>query len=629
NLALNKAASQSSTYEDSNASWAVDGILDNNLVSGNCSHTDVNQTKAWWKVDLGQVFRIQMINISYRHHGEDILKGYSLYVTNNTSMTRPDGSINEHHGHLCYHANGARSPMLSQTTHSVMLHGQCIVFHNNRSNGEDVFLELCEVQVYGCPVGQFGYNCGGTCHCRTGGCDPDTGQCDVKGCETGWMGLSCSLRCHCDGGMACDIDTGACPGRRCQPGWSGYSCFVGPRDLAHGKTASQSSTNGQFVATMAVDGVITKDVGSDGSCSHTDPEGSHPEAWWEVDLGSVQQIRTINIVYRELYIYRMSGFYLYVSNSSVALNIHQVLRTSHLCYHDRGPGLPSYIQSLSCPVSGQYVIFYNKRPADYEPRNVTYYSETNAVIELCEVQVLGGIYALFPKQWCANHTFGRDCTQTCHCVNSDCNIGSGVCNVLGSTKTIDRTVTCFKIQPVPTRHSDETVIRPVIVLTLTVTGGLGVCKVPGCTEGWKGHTCSQACNYHTFGRDCTQTCHCASSDCDRMTGVCKVPGCTEGWTGDTCSRACINHTFGRDCTHVCQCANSDCDRKTGVCKVPGCTEGWRGQTCSQGKDIPLIRFNFVTFLMKINAIIHESKFSIKRQTLKITYFFRLHLCKCK
>ncbi|XP_069103271.1 multiple epidermal growth factor-like domains protein 10 [Argopecten irradians] len=396
------------------------------------------------------------------------------------------------------------------------------------------------------------------------------------------MGLSCSLRCHCDGGVACNIDTGACLGGRCQSGWSGHSCFVGPRDLAYGKPAKQSTVYVNYTEpAKAVDGVITKDVVPHGSCTHTDPHGIHPEAWWEVDLGGVKQIRTINIVYRQMYTFRMSGFYLYVSNSSIAHNIHQVLRTAHLCYHDHGPGLPSYIQSLSCPVSGRYVIFYNKRPADYEPQNVRYYNKTTAVIELCEVQVLGGCppgrKGISCDQVCDAGTFGLDCTQTCHCATSDCNKQTGVCTTTGCSAgwrgtSCDQACTYHKfgLDCTQTCHCANS----------DCDRRTGVCNVHGCTEGWRGDTCSQACTNQTFGRDCTQTCNCASSDCDGRTGVCDVRGCTEGWKGRTCSQACTNHTFGRDCTQTCQCANSDCDGRTGVCKVPGCL-GWIGNSCSQ------------------------------------------------
>ncbi|XP_069109355.1 receptor-type tyrosine-protein phosphatase T-like, partial [Argopecten irradians] len=162
------------------------------------------------------------------------------------------------------------------------------------------------------------------------------------------------------------------------------------------------------------------------------------------------------------------------------------------------------------------------------------------------------------NQVCTNHTYGRDCTQTCHCANSDCDGRTGACNVPGfcGNNTFGRNCsgTChcansdcdkstgragqgeLATKPVPTTRSDETVPRPVIVLTQTVTGGLGRVIRPDVWKDGKETRCSQACTYHTFGRDCTQTCYCVNSDCDNRTGVCKVPGCMEGWKGDTCSQ---------------------------------------------------------------------------------------------
>ncbi|XP_060064890.1 multiple epidermal growth factor-like domains protein 10 [Ylistrum balloti] len=515
-LALHQNATQSSTYNDGpvyyTAERAVDGVLGVDVSDGHCSHTGSGHQQAWWKVDLGQIYRIQTINITYRRGQTHTLKGYSLYVTNNTAMTLHGGSINEQLGYLCYHDADSRIPTYNQSR-ECHVDGRYVVFYNNRTN-EDAYIELCGVQVYGCSAGRYGFKCRDTCHCQTGGCNPDTGQCDVTGCQTGWMGLSCSLRCYCNSGGACDIDTGVCSGGGCQSGWPGRSCVLGPhdRDLARNKDTYQSSTFGSYSSDKAVDGIITADVAHQGSCSHTKAAGQN-EAWWKVDLGGEKRIGTINIIYRQKYTFRMSGFYLYISNSSYTSS--QSLSRDFLCYHDHGPGLPSYIQSLSCPVSGRFVIFYNKRPADYEPFNRMYYSETNAVIELCEVQVLGA---------CERGKFGQDCSQSCHCASSDCNQMTGTC------------------------------------------------LVPGCSAGWMGNSCDQECGSNSFGRDCNQTCHCAYSDCDRRSGTCTIHGCTEGWMGSKCNQDYVNQTFGRDCNQTCLCFNSDCDRKSGSCYITGCTK---------------------------------------------------------
>ncbi|XP_021356822.1 multiple epidermal growth factor-like domains protein 11 isoform X2 [Mizuhopecten yessoensis] len=581
-LALNKTATQSSTYSDSqsyDAGRAVDGVLARDVTDGHCSHTDSGHRQAWWKVDLGQFYRIQVVNITYRYSQTDRLKSYSIYVTNNTDMTQAIGSISEQSGHLCYHDTESGTPTYNQSRECHVT-GRYVVFYNTRQHGE-AYVELCGVQVYGCRAGRFGFNCRDTCHCATGGCNPDTGQCDVPGCQTGWMGLSCSLRCHCISGGACNPNTGACPGR-CQSGWSGRSCFVGPRDLAHNKRTRQSSTynrdEGRFGSGKAVDGVITADVSPNGSCSHTDQTRIYPEAWWQVDLGEIERIQTINIIYRQLYPFRMSGFYLYVSNSSYTNS--QSLSRDYLCYHDHGPGLPSYIQSLPCSVHGRYVTFYNKRPADYEPRNVTYYSETTAIITLCEVQVLGGCSAGLKgdscNEDCEHGLFGQGCSQTCHCATADCNKRTGTCGPQGCSAGW-KGLTCS--QACDTGTFGQNCHQQCHCSKQDCDKKLGRCTGE-CLAGWQGDSCNQACDHGTFGQNCTQQCHCSKQDCDKQTGGC-TGGCLAGWQGDSCNQACIYGKFGQGCNQNCHCAASDCNKETGMCGPPGCSAGWKGTTCSQ------------------------------------------------
>ncbi|XP_069128580.1 fucolectin-5-like [Argopecten irradians] len=192
-------------------------------------------------------------------------------------------------------------------------------------------------------------------------------------------------------------------------------------NIALGKPAAQSSTTGGWVANKAVDGVIGKDFESSGggSCSSTSDHGE-PEAWWRVDLQQMTRIKSINITYRELYPFRLSGFHLYVANTTAMNNLSN---TGHLCYHDntRDPALPSFNQSRPCNVDGRYVIFYNKRPADNGPKSHVYYSTTEAVVELCEVQVFG----------CPMNTFGPTCYTPCHCGRGGCDPDTGICDVIG------------------------------------------------------------------------------------------------------------------------------------------------------------------------------------------------------
>ncbi|XP_021356826.1 multiple epidermal growth factor-like domains protein 10 [Mizuhopecten yessoensis] len=156
-VALHKDATQSSTLSSYFAGRAVDGIPGRDGGGGHCSHTRTGHNQAWWKVDLGDVYRIQTINITYRRD-------------------------------CCSHTN-------------------------------------------------FGPNCSNTCHCMSGGCDPDTGVCHIPGCQHGWTGDSCSTHecpsgyfgpdcsteCHCKTG-GCYIVNGSCNTRGCQDGWRGNTC---------------------------------------------------------------------------------------------------------------------------------------------------------------------------------------------------------------------------------------------------------------------------------------------------------------------------------------------------------------------------------------------------------------------
>ena len=61
NLALNKPATQSSTYGGMVAGRAVDGNHANDVNDGSCTHTE-HGTPPWWRVDLEAKYRIHKVN---------------------------------------------------------------------------------------------------------------------------------------------------------------------------------------------------------------------------------------------------------------------------------------------------------------------------------------------------------------------------------------------------------------------------------------------------------------------------------------------------------------------------------------------------------------------------------------
>lgn len=95
-----------------------------------------------------------------------------------------------------------------------------------------------------------------------------------------------------------------------------------PVNVALGRTASQSSTYAfqgvNFVAGFAVDG-NTSGVYTDQSMSVTDPA---PNAWWQVDLGSVRTIGTINLWSRsDGQAQQTSNLYLLVSDNPIPADL--------------------------------------------------------------------------------------------------------------------------------------------------------------------------------------------------------------------------------------------------------------------------------------------------------------------
>lgn len=84
-----------------------------------------------------------------------------------------------------------------------------------------------------------------------------------------------------------------------------------PVNIAFNQMATQSSTANDGVASRAVDG-ITNGLWGNGSVTHTE---STLQPWWEVDLGSVQEIGGISVWNRtDCCSNRLSQFYLFLSD---------------------------------------------------------------------------------------------------------------------------------------------------------------------------------------------------------------------------------------------------------------------------------------------------------------------------
>eukprot|EP00105_Crassostrea_gigas_P045303 XP_019929451.1 PREDICTED: uncharacterized protein LOC105344841 [Crassostrea gigas] len=99
---------------------------------------------------------------------------------------------------MCFHENGEVNGSNLTLTVRCEGTGQFVIFYNSRESkspgdgfSEEAYIELCEVQVIGCPLGFWGHGCSKQCpkncleHCRY-----STGEC-IGICSQGFTGKSC------------------------------------------------------------------------------------------------------------------------------------------------------------------------------------------------------------------------------------------------------------------------------------------------------------------------------------------------------------------------------------------------------------------------------------------------------
>ncbi|CAG2193358.1 Tyrosine-protein phosphatase corkscrew,Tyrosine-protein phosphatase non-receptor type 7,Receptor-type tyrosine-protein phosphatase alpha,Receptor-type tyrosine-protein phosphatase eta [Mytilus edulis] len=102
-------------------------------------------------------------------------------------------------------------------------------------------VDLCEIEIGGCPLRKYGVNCEMNCseNCILGSCNLVNGNC-THGCVDGWFGERCNEPCKkgyfgqqclytCSPDCLlppCDHVTGKCNGG-CEKGWTANDCFEG------------------------------------------------------------------------------------------------------------------------------------------------------------------------------------------------------------------------------------------------------------------------------------------------------------------------------------------------------------------------------------------------------------------
>lgn len=375
NMALHRPTFQLHTLFDGQpSSRLVDGKKsDLNILSSQCTSTQDGQSFVMWRVDLENYRRIERIVIYSRTDNKkwDVnngftrrLLGFSVAVSNTTDYN---------HGVICYHErkyNKYTIPSIVDFFCSAV--GRYVIFYNERRPGisypEDysqyAFVDLCEIEVYGCPIPQYGF--------------------EQPACT-----LPCAALCKYD-----------------------------MENLSYRKQTWLSSPFSPFMAgDKAVDGRYTSRHYSSGQCAISKP--STQITWW-VNLGKIHRIELVVIYFRtdnvqwginNGYTAVFLGFSLYISNSTNRLD-------GILCHHDTNytrETIPDHV-TIDCPYHGQYVIFYNERLP-----GVTYPSGYSnlAYGDLCEVEVYGGC----PSPVGKNPQCSRPCPWNCE----QCYRDTGLC----------------------------------------------------------------------------------------------------------------------------------------------------------------------------------------------------------
>lgn len=147
NLAYLKPAIQSSTYKTSDASRAVDGVVDGKYSNGSTAHTE-DDNNPWWMVDLGKIYTIRQINVYNRTDAVvDRLKNYNILISEDsipmsTAITNYTGvtMIND--------PQIAKSPTRFKVND---VQGRYIAL---QIPGSTRYLHLAELQAYGLEVSQ-------------------------------------------------------------------------------------------------------------------------------------------------------------------------------------------------------------------------------------------------------------------------------------------------------------------------------------------------------------------------------------------------------------------------------------------------------------------------------------------
>uniref|UniRef100_UPI0011EFEAAB galactose-binding domain-containing protein n=1 Tax=Pareuzebyella sediminis TaxID=2607998 RepID=UPI0011EFEAAB len=314
NVALGRMASQSSTYGNGVASLAIDGNTSGSSPwSADLQHTQ-SENRPWWEVDLGADHTVDQVVLYNRSDGNQS-RLRDFYVLVSALPFAPGASLED----LLGDAGIARAyfpgPAGPSETFSLTAEGRYVRVQLSGSG----ILHVAEVEVMGCPspcegaepvaitpVGPFldtdpvqalaGSPAGGTWSGAStdGTFDPGVGTGTYTVVYTYDDGTGCVRSDSYDIEVA-TVGSGGCV----------------LSNVAIGGTATQSSTYGNGVASLAIDGNMTGTSPWSADLQHTQTEY---RPWWEVDLGAEHTVDGVVIYNRSDGLQsRLNNFHVFVS----------------------------------------------------------------------------------------------------------------------------------------------------------------------------------------------------------------------------------------------------------------------------------------------------------------------------
>jgi hypothetical protein len=366
NLALGKAATQSSTltgYGPAGASNGVDGNNDGNFFHGSVTHTNLD-ANAWWQVDLGAPATVASVTIWNRTDCcSNRLSDYWVFVSNTPFLaTDTPTTLQGRAGTFSSHQTSFPNPA---STIAVNAQGRYVRVQLSGSN----YLSLAEVQVFGTSSGVNTFGISGQVTLSAAGLNGVTMT--LTGSQTGSVATSGNGNYSFTGLAAGGTYT-------VTPSLTGYT-FTPPSqvfsnlsadqtanftatavtsnsNLAVGKTATQSSTLtgfGPAGASNAVDGNTDGNF-FHGSVSHTNLDAN---AWWQVDLGAAATVSSITIWNRtDCCGNRLSDYWVFVSNTPfLATDTPTTLQGRAGTFSSHQTTFPNPSTAIAVNAAGRYV----------------------------------------------------------------------------------------------------------------------------------------------------------------------------------------------------------------------------------------------------------------------------------